>query len=237
MKTRSELQPRAALPYLINEALTRVRKDPQHHLNLGYREAIYHAFGPHLFDNGHQIGHKRRIALAHLAVSRVLPLRQSAWPKNDTVPRMIRQVEKIMNAPVSAIERDALGEEVEALWEYVTELTDETRNIAGVVGMAAVEMLSLALWDGFTEWDGIDCKRDDSHDFMDNDVHFYAATAYANGPPYAIALSSDSSPDKRQEFWEWWLTEAVPAAWAVTPMTQKLPYYDRTQPLLARHPT
>jgi len=94
-----------------------------------------------------------------------------------------------------------------------TDASGYLRPISFVVGMAAVAAFSLALWDGFTEGADIDWQRKDSDDFMVNETHFYATTAYANGPPYAIALTSDSSATKRHEYWLWWLTSAVPTAW------------------------
>ncbi|HBE21460.1 MAG TPA: hypothetical protein DDW51_28675 [Cyanobacteria bacterium UBA11367] len=48
--------------------------------------------------------------------------------------------------------------------------------------------------------------------YKGNNASFFAACAYANGPVWQIK-SGKSDSTKRQEFWEWWLTQAVPAAW------------------------
>lgn len=202
------------LQELITAGLVKVKSDPNHDMNLGYREAIYSALGPSALgsDNSDDSGHLRRVFLATLAVSHVLPLWQQAWPQDQTVQCILAKVNYIMSKP-QEVDEEAMDEEIEELWDYTTELTNETRELGGVVGMAAVAALSLALWDGFMEEEEIDLERSDSDDFMLNDCHFYAASAYAAGPPYPIALAEQSSPTKRQKFWEWWLTSAVPAAW------------------------
>lgn len=202
------------LQELITAGLLKIKNDPNHDLNLGYREAIYSALGPYAGADGNSdnSGHLKRVFLATIAVSRVLPLWQQTWPEDETVQCILAKVNHIMSKP-QEVDEEAMDEEIEHLWEYTTELTDETREIGGIVGMAAVAALSLAQWDGFMEEEEIDLERTDSDDFMLNDGHFYAASAYAGGPPYPIALAEQSSPTKRQEFWQWWLTSAVPAAW------------------------
>lgn len=203
------------LKKLMDESLEKVRLNPQHHLPLGYREAIYSLMGPYRFleGNSDEIGYRRRVTLAVIAVSKVALLWKSIWPKDDTVETTLSAAQDIMYKTPYEIDSSSIAAEIERLWNYTTELTDDTREIAGVVGMAAVRTLSLALWDGYMSDEGIDFERTDDIDFMFNDMHFYAATAYADGPPYPIALASTSNPTKRQEFWEWWITTAVPTAW------------------------
>ena len=45
-------------------------------------------------------------------------------------------------------------------------------------------------------------------DPYDHDSASYAAIAYSGG----VAWEKDSDPQKRLEFWTWWLNYAVPAA-------------------------
>jgi hypothetical protein len=52
----------------------------------------------------------------------------------------------------------------------------------------------------------------DYQDIEGNDATFFAACAYANGPVWKT-ISGEGNATKRLEFWEWWLTQAVPNAW------------------------
>jgi hypothetical protein len=56
----------------------------------------------------------------------------------------------------------------------------------------------------------IDLEQTDEEFAMDGrDYAYYAATAYTNGTP--DWPSADQA--RRYQFWNWWLTEAVPTAW------------------------
>lgn len=201
------------LNMLIERSLQHIANDPYHHLNLGHREAIYWVLGHYLFSQAHDhSGYLRRIRLAKTSIVFVLPAWNNVWPQDNTIEYILHQIEMVSQSRKTIDERK-IAHEIEQLWEQVTELTNNTRNIAGVVGMAAVSAYSLALWDGFSESDDIDYQRPDSSDFMLNDVHFYASTVYADGPPYPIALASKPNNIKRREFWIWWLREAITSIW------------------------
>jgi hypothetical protein len=201
---------------LINSGLEKVDADLRHHLNLGHREAIYWAFGPQRFALGNKddSGYIRRMSLASQTILHILPIWETTWPENPLIQQILSKIQQTTNLHPDKHDRNVLDKEIHNLWLHVTELTDSTREIAGVVGMAAVGVYSLAVWDGFTGEDEFDLQRQDSDDFMTCDLHFYAAAAYANGPPYPIALASESDAEKRQTFWNWWLTQAVPEAWS-----------------------
>jgi hypothetical protein len=169
--------------------------------------------GPYLFAEGNQdySGYQQRVMLACRSVNHVSSFWREAWPDDDTISRILADVHGLLQEPCKSIaERESMDSQVQELWAKVTELTDESRDTRGIVGMAAVSLLSLALWDGFMVEDDIDLERQDSDDFMLNDVHFYAAAAYAGGPPYGIALAGSADDERRLEFWSWWLNTAVP---------------------------
>ena len=201
------------LNMLIELSLQHIANDPYHHLNLGYREAIYLALGPQLFSQPNDnSGYLRRIRLAKTSVLFVLSAWNNVWPQDNTIESILHQIE-VVSQLRGTIDEGKIAHDIEQRWDYVTELTDQTRNMAGVGGMAAVAAYSLALWDGFNEADDIDYQRPDSTDFMLNDVHFYASTVYAEGPPYPIALAPKPNNLKRLAFWTWWLREAIPTIW------------------------
>jgi len=203
------------LQQLIDQGLEKLESDARHHLDLGFRELIYQAMGPFRFEpnNRDDSGHNRRVILAKSVVLRVLPLWEEVWPEDMTVTAVLDRIDQVMVDPPDDAGRDLVDKEISDLWDFVVELTDETREIAGVVGMAAIAAFSLSVWDGFMWEEQVDIDRYDSDDFMLNDVHFYAAAAFAGGPPYPIALALNPSSSARKEFWKWWLTEVVPSAW------------------------
>lgn len=77
--------------------------------------------------------------------------------------------------------------------------------------MAAVTALRRIAHIEETSWEGLNIKEDDTDTTLLSsrpDTALYAAGAYA-GPIW----SKTSSAKKRLQFWEWWLSEAIPYAW------------------------
>lgn len=200
---------------LIDRGLFKIKNDSKHDLNLGFREAIYWSFGPYRFGKKDSSidGHKRRVALASIVTRRVLPIWVREWPTDTKPQTILTEVEQIMKTPRNQVDEDVVSESLARYWEYIDNLIERTRNLAGIVGLAAVKTLSLALWDDFADSEDIDYELLDSDEFTNNDTHFLAAAAYSGGPPYSIALAQNSDAQKRHEFWEWWLNDAVTAAW------------------------
>jgi len=204
------------LPYelrkLIEEALKSVRCHPQHDLNLGHRQAIWAALGPsrHTQKTMGNEGHKRRVLLAVLAVRHVLPIWHQVWPDDQTPPRILAYVSQVMKGKMS---QKAALRDIDRFWEYIDLLGSQTKNMAAAVGFAAVQALTTAVVDEFFDPDEIELNLTDSEEFESNDASFHAAVAYANGPIWEIDASPAPNSEKRQQFWEWWLTEAVPKSW------------------------
>ena len=75
-----------------------------------------------------------------------------------------------------------------------------------------MQTLTTALRDEVFDRNQIDLEANDSEiDPDEHDSGFCSAAAYSNGPVWA----KDSDSGRRKEFWDWWLTDAVLAAWAV----------------------
>ena len=202
------------LPYelrqLIKQAQESVRCHPQHDLNLGYRQAIWAALGPsrHSQKTIGSEGHKRRVLLAVLAVRHVLPIWHQVWPDDQTPQRILAHVSQVMKGKMS---QQAALRDIDRFWEYIDLLGSQSQNMAAAVGFAAVQALTTAVVDEF--FDEIDLNLTDSEEFESNDASFHAAVAYANGPLWEIDASPAPNSQKRQQFWQWWLTEAVPKSW------------------------
>jgi len=184
------------LQKLIKDALESVRCHPQHDLNLGYRQD--------------KVGHRRRAFLASLAIRHVLPIWNKAFPNDDTPEKILAEADQVMNG---AVNEEVAIKDIDQFWKYLWKLASSTKNMAVAVGLGAVQALATAIQDESFDPDNIDYDATDSQEFDNNDASFFAAVAYANGPTWEVVAEAESNPVKRQEFWEWWLAEAVPAAW------------------------
>ncbi|MUG99362.1 hypothetical protein F7734_46585 [Scytonema sp. UIC 10036] len=191
------------LQNLIQEALELVYRHPQHDLNLGYRHAIWAAFG----DNGHL----RRTALALSTVRHVLPIWNRRFKNDDRPQQILTLAEKVISGDVS---KAFAAKESQHLWRQMQQLGYDDSSMAFTVGCAAVASLDTAIFDENFDPDEIDFNLTDNRDTEANDAAFFAACAYANGAVWET-ISGKSDSAKRLEFWSWWLNVAVPSAWEV----------------------
>lgn len=53
-------------------------------------------------------------------------------------------------------------------------------------------------------------KADTLEEFYEEDMYFYAACAYAGGTPYSIEGFEIGDMQRYDQFWRWWLLEAIP---------------------------
>ena len=89
--------------------------------------------------------------------------------------------------------------------------SDSEEEPAAAVGYSALEALSVAVQDEAFDERAVDLASSDADlDADEIDAALSASVAYANG----AILYPGSDHVRRREFWEWWLKEAVPAAWA-----------------------
>ena len=198
------------IPYFLRRVITdachAVDSHPQHDLPLGYRHAIYAKMGPRLGSSQDNTGHKRRTVLALFTVQHVLPLWEKARPDDDTPRNLLVKVEKILAGIDQSTE-----EEVGRYWSYMDGVAAKTQGRPPVgVGYAAVEALYTAVADEEFDPSAIDYNlSDEDVDPYEHDTAFAAAADYAGGPTWV----PNSDATKRREFWHWWLSEAIPAAW------------------------
>ncbi|MBW4507121.1 MAG: hypothetical protein KME64_11490 [Scytonematopsis contorta HA4267-MV1] len=192
------------LQKLIVDALLSVRHHPDHDLNLGYRQAIWAAFG----DN--ENGQKSRAFLANLTVRHVLPIWNDKFPHDDRPSYILNLAEQVTAGKIS---KSVAEKESNRLFREMQQMGYEGYGMVFTVGCAAVASLDTAMDDETFDPDDIDLNLTDYQDAEGNDATFFAACAYADGPIWKTA-SVEHSITKRLEFWEWWLTQAVPAAWS-----------------------
>jgi hypothetical protein len=222
----------------IEDAYATLTKHPQHALLPIYRARVYAALGavhypeepldPH--------AHRTRVTLDLLTVQRVLPIWQAQRPDFPWPQRLLEMAEGVLNGSVSM---EAARAEADAVWALLEEGEDtykgeveeeaeedsngvseeeaasEIAKFKGVsasallVCDAAVETLFVA--SGLFQFDSPDFTEemtDADVDPWSSDTAKWASTAYAGA-----VWDPSSDPVMRKEFWEWWLTEAVPRAW------------------------
>ena len=191
----------------LESAFHALRADPDGVLALAYRQRIWAAMVPRLM-NGNQAvqgtGLRRRTSLALSCVRRVLPFWEKAWP-NDNGPGTL--IELIENFFDNKVDRRVLYSEQLALWARVDNLAYERDVVELMVGCAACGAASTALVDEVFDPDNLELSAsDEDRDAYQWDAAYYAAMVLAGGPP----RNAESSIERRRQFWEWYLSEAVP---------------------------
>jgi hypothetical protein len=220
-----EPAPPPDLQKAIAEAYAALINDPQHALLPMYRHRIYEALGAVHYpeeplDPRAQL---TRVVLDLLSVRRVLPIWEAERPDFPWPQRLLELAEGVLDGLVSRevarAEADAafaLLDEVdyEASAHDITEV-EASRDVirfrrvslpAYYVCDAAVETLFVA--SGlfrFELGEPVPDETDADVDPYTSDTAHWASTAYAGG-----VWDPSSDPIKRNEFWEWWLSEAVP---------------------------
>jgi hypothetical protein len=158
------------LQNLIQEALESVYRHPEHDLNLGYRHAIWAAFG----DNSHH----RRTALAVLTVRHVLPIWYQKFSDDDRPQQILNLAEKVISGDVS---RTFAQKYCQRFWREMQQLGYNDSSMVFTVGCAAVASLDTAIFDENFDDCEIDLNLRDNQDTEGNDTAFFAACTYANG--------------------------------------------------------
>jgi hypothetical protein len=190
----------------VDKALEAVRSDPRHDLPLGYRQAIWAAMGERNTSGKvtDSQGHARRAKLAVLAARKTLPLLKRARMGIKTPQRLLDEAEKVIEGKSEGdkLKTDAAMYRV----ELDNRLGDAALQSPLYAGYSAVKAAFTAFEDEDFDADHIDYEETDaSRDPFHLDSSYLSALAYANG----ASDEEDSDADKRLEFWEWWLTEAV----------------------------
>lgn len=202
-----------ALSVAIAQGLQHVQQSPEHHLPLGYRQAIWDALGPEMDARKPRggSGHQRRMLADAMAVQHVLPMWDAMWPENRTPHEVLDSAQQVLNGQGG--DDEAIDTSIRYLWTdyddacYAAQTTDQ---FVPVVLLASVKVLKRA-------WNDLDFRpsryalsaTDGQQGYHNTDAAYDASVAYGHGLPWDTA--SDAA--KRQEFWEWWLTAAVPAAY------------------------
>lgn len=198
------------LRQIIEVAYSSVLEHPQQDLTLGYRHAIWAAMGPRSkpSEKAAGSGWQRRANLAILSAKQVLPIWERIWPDDNAPHTTLAKAEGVLNRSINP---KRANRDYGLFWTYMDNLMCQTEHKHPVmVGYSAAKALVAALFDEKFDPSSIDYGLTDADvDAYDYDAAFAASVAYANGPIWDPL--SDSN--KRQDYWEWWLKEAVVSSW------------------------
>jgi hypothetical protein len=191
------------LQQVITQAHRAMARDANRELRPFYRRGIYNA----LETTGEGRGRDAPARLALITARRVLPLWQRERPDDALPSRLVRLTEDVLNGVAPPTAGEVAGE----AWEQLEALSEAgaISDACFFAGEAARAALGATLgWDPF---DGVFLSTHETDADLDpwcSDTAKWAATAWAGG-----TWEPGSDPVRRQEFWHWWLTEAVPQAW------------------------
>lgn len=212
------------LRQLISEARQEVSVDPQHDLGTEKHVAVQKAVG-RLIGRSHlqDPAHRRQITLIIVTGQHVLPFWEAVYPENTLPQRLLEGLEQIkagkMQPEVLRPELARLDEmmaqaHLETQYDWHKRNPDPSRYLmeaahrASTAGAAISNGVTAIVLDLDEELEEPGGALSSAYTSVR-----MASTAYAGGRP--TNLLSNSA--KRLEFWEWWLTEAVPAAWMSAP--------------------
>lgn len=176
---------------------------PQHALLPIYRRQIYDILNNEPITRGLRVYEK----LAILTVEHVLPLWQDAV-LTDILPKLVLEADR--QHLQGTLDLDSATQVAGNVWEKLERYGRTSDRLipsyALGAGQVAVEALFATL--GRPPFDNvpIDENHTDDLDPWCSEPALWAAIAYAGG-----LWEKDSDADKRREFWDWWLTKAIPA--------------------------
>ncbi len=198
------------LQHIVQDALSAVHSHPHHDLNLGYRQAIWNAYGSHNDEPAttkQTIAHQNRTRLAILTARSVLSIWDCTWQNNRTPHHLLRIAEHLIQRMDRADTARDEGETFLTWLESAMVLYEYKPPL--YAGFSAVKALFVAVEDEKFDSGAIDYQCTDADiDPYDLDTSFFACAAYAHGSVW----ESESDAAKRRDFWEWWLKHAVPKA-------------------------
>jgi hypothetical protein len=200
----------AAVEREIERAHSEMLNNPQHALKPFHRRGIYSAFGPLSDVRTRRV----RTSLDLLTTKWVLPIWQVERPDDPWPDHLLRMTEGVLFGEISLeearVEGDNAWNRLESL-EASEGLPEDISISHSALGVLETAIEALLEASGRYSFDSalISSRHTDADiDPWTHDTVLCAVTAYAGG-----VWDPASDPNKRKEFWEWWLLEAIPEAW------------------------
>lgn len=197
---------------ILDEAKKSVIEHPKGELILPIRKKIWKALGEMKLITEETaaatIGLKRRLELARLCVEKVIDSWKEMMGNNKRPLKMIEIAEQHINGNIDS----------ETIFKYYNDFVKLVNDIslsvkyqgAASAGYAAIYMVDIALGDEALLINSYDDMLDEELDPNIWDSSYEACSAYSGGSP----SDEYSNKEKRQEFWLWYIDEAVPKAYS-----------------------
>jgi hypothetical protein len=186
--------------------------DPEGLLTLAHRQRIWAAMGPLLITGNRAvfgIGLYRRATLAVACVRHVLRFWEKVLPDHKGPHEMIRMIDDYF---AHRMDQRRLLAEQGSLWGQGEELEYQGYGVEAIVASAASRAAITALVDEVFDPKNLDPNASDNdRDAYQWDAGFYAAMVYAGGAPW----NKEADVERRRQFWDWYIKEAVPSAWSI----------------------
>jgi hypothetical protein len=154
------------------------------------------------------IGLRRRFDLELGCVLKALPLWEVHYPREMIVEPIVLARDYLRGGATA----DQLSAYASGMWADFDDFVDEDSTATTMLCFAAVKLLSVALDDSFVHPDIInDNKEDTQYEIHSREIGYNVSRIIAGtfSPKGATAFSAIRA------FWEWYLVEAVPKAWAL----------------------
>jgi len=190
---------------LIDQAFQVVEAHPDGHLPLQLRRRIRRRFGPVLgvLNGGPTEGLGAVVQLDRLAAERVQRHWDTGSGRDGGFRRMLDLADAVLGGRV---EPEQAVREKDRFELVANDLQAPGGHLrAGLAGLAAAKVVSLALWGDYGEELAADADDED----LDSDAWetaFLASLAESSTPD-----QSDYDPAARRAFWRWYLSEAIPS--------------------------
>lgn len=194
------------LQQAIEQAEAAMAFNEKHTLAPFYRQAIYKAISSITDDKAnHLCGW-----LALLTAQYVLPIWEQDWPNSSLAFHLLDVAKAVLHGKTDA---DTATVEATRGWNQLEDLGDKAEvwsNLSGYyAGTAAAQSLIEVLGGcPFTDVEVNEGTSDGDLDPGTNDAASWAVAAYAGA-----VWDSKCDFAKQEEFWKWWLQEAIPQAW------------------------
>jgi hypothetical protein len=194
-----------------DQALETLNRHPEHKLTLNQRVQIWKLMGPRLLTESSaipDIGLRRRTKLAILCTKKVLNLWEAAFSEDRQPHQMLTTANQYLN---QRIDRFRAWDRMNDFWATLESLFFADKVKWSIyVGCAAAATVKIAIFDEALADDYIDeTNADRAQELADWDAALFACLAYSREG----YLDESISRLLRKEFWEWYLKEAVPAAY------------------------
>jgi hypothetical protein len=181
-----------SLEVAVRAALGAMRAAPGHELTPEYRRGIYAAFGPRVQE---PVPDRARGHLAVLTAKHVSPLFERHQLYDDWRPAYLIALGEDVLKGIASYEEAATMLHAIKGGQWPNPDMHPAGRAAGWAALSAV--------DEVLGYNGLD------YDYDGTDTADCAARAVCDG----WAFPHKKEPEKLQAFWEWWLLEAIPAAW------------------------